>query len=116
MLNIFSRILCGSKRVFSVSLGLFVEDNSVSVSRTYSYIKRNSLISGGFSFSSSDFSVFRDFSDFEYFVLNFLIIFRNSDFKVEGEFLGIFIAFSLKLFLKINIYSILFPTCQFLLV
>ncbi len=110
LLNIFSRILCGSKRVFSVSSSLFVEDDSVSVSRSYSCIKENSLISEGFSFSSSDFGVLGDFSDFEYFDLNFLVIFGDSDLEVEGEFLGIFITFSSKLFLKISICSILFST------
>ena len=110
MLNIFSRILYGSKRVFSVSSGLFVEDDSVSVSRLYSCIKGNFLISEGFSFSSSDFGVLGDFSDFEYFDLNFLVIFGDSDLEVEGEFSDVFIFFSSKLFLKISIYLILFPT------
>ncbi len=110
LLNIFSRILCESKSVSSVSSGLFVEDVSVSVSKSYSYIKGNSLTSGGFSFSSSDFGVLGDFGDFEYFDLNFLVIFGDSDLEVEGEILSVFITFSSKLFLKISIYSILFPT------
>src|SRR6266542_5979028 len=110
LLNIFSRILYGSKRVFSVSSGLIVKDVSVSVSKSYSCIKRNSLISEDFSFSSSDFDVLGDFSDFEYFDLNFLIIFGDSDLEVEGEFPDVFIFFSSKLFLKISIYLILFPT------
>ncbi len=109
-LNIFSRILYGSKRVFSVSSGLFFEDDSVSVFRSYSCIKGNSLISEDFSFSSSNFGILGDFGDFEYFDLNFLVIFRDSDLEVEGEFLGIFISFSSKLFLKISTYSILFST------
>ena len=45
LLNIFSRILYKSKRVFSVFSGLFVKDDSVSVSKSYSCIKENSLIS-----------------------------------------------------------------------
>ncbi len=110
MLNIFSRILCGSKSVFSVFTDLFIEDDSVSVSRSYSCIKENSLSSESFFFSSSDFGVLRDFSDFKYFNLNFLAIFEDSDFEVEGEILGVFITFSSKLFLKISICLILFPT------
>ena len=93
MLNIFSRILYESKRVFFVSSGLFVEDNSASVSRSYNCIKGNSLISGGFSFSSSVFGILGDFGDFEYFVLNLLGVFRDSDLEVEGEFFGVFISF-----------------------
>jgi len=95
-LNIFSRILYGSKRVFSISSGIFVEDDFVSVSRSYSCIKGNSLISGGFSFSSSDFGILGDFGDFEYFDLNFLVIFEDFDLEVEGEFPGVFIFFSSK--------------------
>ena len=82
----------------------------------YNCIKGNSLISEDFSFSFSDFGVFGDFSDFEYFDLNFLVIFENSDLEVEGEFPDIFIFFSSKLFLKISICSILFSTSSILLV
>src|SRR6266542_3743923 len=64
----------------------------------------------GFSFSSSDFGILGDFSDFEYFDLNFLVIFGDSDLEVEDEFPGVFIFFSSKLFLKISICSMLFPT------
>src|SRR6266542_2462593 len=107
--NIFSRILCGSKRVLSISSGIFIEVDFVSVSKLYSCINGNSLISKDFSLSSSNFEVFGDRGDFEYFVLNFLVDFRDSVLGVEGEFFGIFISFSLKLFLKISICSILFP-------
>ena len=110
LLKIFSRILYESKSVFSVFSSLFVKDDSVLVSRSYSCIKENSLISWGFSFSSSDFGILGDFGDFEYFNLNFFVIFGDSDLKVEGEIFRIFISFSLKLFLKISIYSILFST------
>ena len=77
------------KKSIFCSSDLFVKDDSVSVSRSYSCIKENSLISEGFSFSFSDFGILGDFGDFEYFVLNFLVIFGDSDLEVEGEFLGI---------------------------
>ncbi len=110
LLNIFLRILYESKNVFSISSGLFVKDDLVSILRSYSCIKGTSLISWDFFFSSSDFSIFGDFGDFEYFNLNFLVIFGDSDLEIEGEIFGVFISFSSKLFLKINIYSILFST------
>jgi len=109
-LNTLLRILYGLKRVFSVSLGIFVEVVSVSILRLFNYINGNFLISKGFFLSSSNFGVFGDHGDFEYFDLNFLVIFGDSDLIVEGEFFGVFISFSSKLFLKINICSILFPT------
>ncbi len=108
-LNIFSRILCGSEKVFSVSSNLFTEIDSILISRSSSYINENSLISWSFFFSSSDFSIFEDFDNFKYFNLNFLVIFEDSDLKIEGKIFGIFISFFSKLFLKISIYLILFP-------
>ncbi len=93
LLNIFLRILCGSKRVFSIFSILFAKVNFILISKSSSYINRNSLIFWSFSFSSSDFGILRNFSDFEYFNLNFLIIFEDSDLEVKGEIFGIYIFF-----------------------
>ncbi len=79
----------------------------ISVSRSSSCINKNSLISCDFSFSFSDFNILGDFDDFEYFGLNFLIIFKDSDLEVEGEIFGIFISFSIFVQYYFQLYQFL---------